>query len=96
MTKEIIRLLRSKLGAMLSGEHPPESELMEKVLCYLYTFGKHLYVYLNDGRYSIDNSITKRFIRLLVSARNLCSSAATRWRKSPGGISYDHIHLQAA
>lgn len=68
-TKEIIGRLRSKLDAMLSGEHPPRGELMEKALRYLHTFWKQLFVYLNDGRYSIDNSLAERFIRPLAGER---------------------------
>ena len=43
--------------------------LMEKALRYLHTFWKQLFVYLNDGRYSIDNSLAERFIRPLAGER---------------------------
>lgn len=38
-TKDIIGRLRSKLDAMLWGEHPPRGELIEKALRYLHIFG---------------------------------------------------------
>lgn len=68
-TKEIIGRIRSKLDAMLSDEHPPRGELMEKALRYLNKFWKQLFAYLNDGRYCIDNSIAERFIRPLAGER---------------------------
>ena len=37
-TKEIIIKLRSKLDALLSGNHPPRGESMEKALNYMNTF----------------------------------------------------------
>lgn len=37
-TQEIVIMLRSKLGVMLSGTHSPRGELMEKALRYLDTF----------------------------------------------------------
>lgn len=68
-TKEIIGRLRSKLDAMLSSEHPPRGDLMEKALRYLHSFWKQLFGYLNDGRYSIDNSLAERFICPLAGER---------------------------
>ncbi len=68
-TKEIIIKLRSKLDALLSGNHPPRGELMEKALNYMNTFCTRLFAYLNDGSYSIDNSIAERFIRPLAGER---------------------------
>ena len=35
---------------------------MEKALNYMNTFWTQLFAYLNDGSYSIDNSIAERFI----------------------------------
>lgn len=68
-TKEIIIGLRSKLDAMLSAMHPPRGELMEKALNYLNTFWTQLFAYLKDGCYTIDTSITERFIRPLSGER---------------------------
>ena len=44
-------------------------ELMEKALNYMNTFWTQLFAYLNDGSYSIDNSIAERFIRPLAGER---------------------------
>jgi len=68
-TKEIIIKLRSKLDVLLSDDHPPRGELMEKAINYMNTFGTQLFACLNDGSYSIDNSIAERFIRPLAGER---------------------------
>lgn len=68
-TKEIIIKLRSKLGVLLSEGHPSRGELMEKAINYMNTFWTQLFAYLNDGSYSIDNSIAERFIRPLAGER---------------------------
>jgi len=68
-TKEIIIKLRSKLDVLLSDGHPPRGELMEKAISYMNTFWTQLFAYLNDGSYSIDNSIAERFIRPLAGER---------------------------
>lgn len=68
-TKEIIIRLRSKLDSLMSDGHPPRGDLMEKALRYLDTFWNQQFVYLKDGRYSIDNSIAERFIRPLAGER---------------------------
>lgn len=44
-------------------------ELIEKALNYMNTFWAQLFAYLNDGSYSIDNSIAERFIRPLADER---------------------------
>lgn len=62
-TKEIIIRLRSKLDSLLADVHPPRGDLMEKAVRYLHTFRNRLFAYLQDGCYSIDNSIAERFIR---------------------------------
>lgn len=54
---------------VLSPTHPPRGELMDKAVNYLQVFWKHLFAYLNDGRYDIDNSIAERFIRPLAGER---------------------------
>lgn len=68
-TMEIIGRLRSKLDALTAENHPPRGELMEKAVNYLKKFWNRLFNYLNDGRYSIDNSIAERFIRPLAGER---------------------------
>ncbi|WP_410489697.1 IS66 family transposase [Bacteroides finegoldii] len=68
-TKEIIIKLRSKLDDLLSENYPPRGELMEKALNYMNTFSTQLFAYLNDGSYSIDNSIAERSIRPLAGER---------------------------
>lgn len=68
-TKEIIIKLRSKLDVLLSENHPPRGELMEKAINYMNNFWTQLFAYLNDGSYSIDNSIAERFIRPLAGER---------------------------
>ena len=55
-TKEIIIRLRSKLDALLSDDHPPRGELMEKALRYLKAFWTQLFAYTHDGSYTIDVS----------------------------------------
>lgn len=67
--KKIIIKLRSKLDALLSENHPPREELMEKAINYMNNFWTQLFAYLNDGSYSLDNSITERFIRPLAGER---------------------------
>ena len=62
---EIIIKLRSKLNVLLSKGHPLRGKLMEKPINYMHTFGTQLFAYLNDGSYSIDNSLAERFIRSL-------------------------------
>lgn len=47
-TKEIVIRLRSKLDSMLSANHPPRGELMEKALRYLDTFWTQLFAYLKE------------------------------------------------
>ena len=42
---------------------------MEKAINYMNTFWTQLFAYLNDGSYSIDNSIAERFIRPLAGER---------------------------
>ena len=68
-TKEIIIKLRSKLDVLLSDDHPLRGDLMEKGISYMNTWGTQLFAYLNDGSYSIDNSIAERFIRPLAGER---------------------------
>ena len=67
--KEIIIKLRSELDALLSENHSVRGELMGKVLNYMNAFWTQLFAYLNDGSYSIDNSISERFIRPLAGER---------------------------
>jgi hypothetical protein len=59
-------------------------ELMDKAISHMNTFGTQLFVYLDEGPYSIDNFIAERFIRPLVgvSGRTRYSSKLIRWRTS--------------
>ena len=68
-TKEIIIKLRSKLDALSNNSHPSRGELMDKAIRYMNTFWTQLFAYLNNGSYSIDNSIAERFIRPLSGER---------------------------
>mgnify|MGYP002298236655 CR=1 FL=1 len=53
---------------------------MEKAINYMNTFWTRLFAYLNDGSYSIDNSIAERFIRPLAGERKThYSSEVTGW-----------------
>jgi len=67
--KEIIIKLRITLDVLLSDGHPPHGELIEKAISYMNTFWVRLLAYLNDGSYSIYNSIAERFIRPLAGER---------------------------
>ncbi|WP_181983347.1 IS66 family transposase [Bacteroides oleiciplenus] len=57
------------IDPLMSESHPLRGDLMEKKLCYLDTFGNRLFVYLQGGHYSIDNSIVECFIRLFRGER---------------------------
>lgn len=57
------------MDALLNDDHPPRGNLMEVAIRYLNTFWIHLFAYLNDGAYSIDNSIAERFIHPLSGKR---------------------------
>lgn len=82
-TKEILIKLRSKLDVLLSDGHPPRGEWVEKAISYMNIFRTQLFAYLNDGSYSIDNSIAERLIRPLAGERKtLYSSEVTGWPAS--------------
>lgn len=66
---EIIVRLRSEMNVLLSPDHPPRGELMEKAVRYLDTFWTQIFRYTEDGRYSIDNNIAERNIRPLAGER---------------------------
>jgi len=68
-TKEIIGRLRSKMDVLLADNYPPRGELMEKAVRFLDRFWKQIFVYTNNGRYSIDNNIAERCIRPLTGER---------------------------
>ena len=68
-TNEVIGRMRSFLNVMTSEGHPPRGDLMEKAVNYLKNFWNQIFVYLKDGRYSIDNTIAERFIRPLAGER---------------------------
>ncbi|MFR1282489.1 MAG: IS66 family transposase [Parabacteroides distasonis] len=53
---------------------------MEKTVNYPTNFWKQLFTYPKNGRYSIDNLIAERFVRLLPGERkNLLSSVVAGW-----------------
>lgn len=66
---EIIGRLRSKLDVLISPDHPPRGELMEKAVRYLDSYWKSIFRYIDDGRFSIDNNVAERFIRPLAGER---------------------------
>jgi len=77
-TKAIIIKLRSKLDVLLSDDHPLRGDLIEKGISYMNTLGTQLFAYLNDGSYSIDNSIAEvLFAPWPVSERTRYSSEVT-------------------
>ena len=96
-TKEIIIKLRSKLDVLLSDGHPPRGELMEKALNYMNTFWTQLFAYLNDGSYSIDNSIAERFIRPLAGERkNSLFFGSDKMARVSAVYHTIYLHLQDA
>jgi len=68
-TSEIIVKLRSKIDAMKAEDYPPMSGLLEKAVNYLDSFRKQIMAYRKNGRYSIDNNIAERLMKLLVNER---------------------------
>ena len=68
-TKEIVIRLRSKLDTLLSENHSPRGELMNKSVNYLNIFWKQIFTYLKDGNYDIDNTLAERMIRPLAGQR---------------------------
>ncbi|MDO4173065.1 MAG: IS66 family transposase, partial [Prevotellaceae bacterium] len=68
-TKSIVIRLRSLLDSAMSPGHPPRGILMDRAVNYLYNFWKQLFAYLDDGRYSIDNSVAEQNIRPLAGER---------------------------
>ncbi|MBP3470749.1 MAG: transposase [Paraprevotella sp.] len=57
------------MDVLLADNHPPRGELMEKAVRYFDKFWQQIFAYTNNGRYSIDNNIAERNIRLLSSER---------------------------
>lgn len=68
-TEHLCCLAHARAKFVLSPTHPLRGELIDKAVNYLQVFWKQLFAYLNDGRYDIDNSIAKRFIRPLSGER---------------------------
>lgn len=68
-TEHLCCLAHARAKFVLSPTHPLRGELIDKDVNYLQVFWKQLFAYLNDGRYDIDNSIAKRFIRPLSGER---------------------------
>ena len=68
-TAEIIIGMRSLLGLMKSGNVPRHGSLMEKAVGYLDHFWNQVFLYRQDGNYTIDNSLAERCIRPLANER---------------------------
>lgn len=64
-----IKALRKKLDYHLYFDKQPFGELMQKALHYMDTFWKQLFLYRNDGHYTIDNSLAERSIRPMTVER---------------------------
>ncbi|CDF17656.1 uncharacterized protein BN728_02027 [Phocaeicola vulgatus CAG:6] len=60
---------------------------MEKALNYMNTFWTQLFAYLNDGSYSIDNSIAERFIcPLAVERKNSLFFGSDKMARGSAGL----------
>lgn len=62
-TQEIIGEIRSKLDALMTENHPPRGELMDKAINYMHKFWRQLFKYRDDGEYEIDNSLAEQQLR---------------------------------
>ena len=62
-TESIIESIRKEMFDLLVQSKETLSDLMNKALNYLHTFGKQLFAYRNHGEYSIDNTAAERAIR---------------------------------
>lgn len=69
-TTEIVESIKTRLYEFLVNGNEVNYDFMLRVLNYLRIFWKQIFAYRNDGEYRIDNSITKRAIRLIVLQRN--------------------------
>ena len=68
-TAKIIRQIRQRLDKLLADGNGMRGDLMNKALNYLKSFWNQLFLYLKDGRYSIDNSLAERTLRPMTVER---------------------------
>lgn len=59
-TTAIIESIRNEMIDLLAQTKETLSDLMNKALNYLHTFGKQLFAYRNYGEYTIDNTVAER------------------------------------
>lgn len=62
--------IRKELDYLKSQLKLPSDDLLTKAVNYMDTFWKQLFLYLKDGRYTIDNLAAERAIRPLTVERN--------------------------
>lgn len=62
--------IRKELDCLKSQLKLPSDDLLTKAVNYMETFWKQLFLYLKDGRYTIDNLAAERAIRPLTVERN--------------------------
>jgi hypothetical protein len=74
--------MRVELQKLREGFYGQTVGLMEKTINYMTTFWNQLFMYLKDGRYTIDNLAAERAIRPLTIERknsnSLCSHAGVQ------------------
>lgn len=68
--ERIKKEMRKELDYLKSQLKLPSDDLLTKSVNYMETFWKQLFLYLKDGRYTIDNLAAERAIRPLAVERN--------------------------
>jgi len=68
-TAKIIQKMRQRLDKLMADTSGMRGDLMHKALNYLNSFWNQLFLYLKDGRYSIDNSLAERTLRPMTVER---------------------------
>jgi len=68
-TTKIIQRIRQRLDKLLADSSGMRGDLMNKALNYLKSFWNQLFLYVKDGRYSIDNSLAERTLRPMTVER---------------------------
>ena len=69
VTSKIIQKMRQRLDKLMADTSGMRGDLMHKALNYLNSFWNQLFLYLKDGRYSIDNSLAERTLRPMTVER---------------------------
>lgn len=69
-SESIKKMIRKELDNLKSQLKLPSDDLLTKAVNYMETFWKQLFLYLKDGRYTIDNLAAERAIRPLAVERN--------------------------